>query len=424
MGLGRCSERIKRFLTKILLTMKIIAVVLLASCTLIFGCAQTSKETNSSEFPVTPVKIISNEATVGSGEPNLFTDPMGNVYLSWVEEVNGSSKLKFSKYENEAWSVPQLIAEGDDWFVNWADFPLLTGDGDGNMAAHFLAKTDVGTYAYGIYMVFSNDFGKTWSEPMVPHELETPTEHGFVSMVPWNNGYVAVWLDGRNTGLDGGAMTLRSAFLDFNGKISQEFELDNRICDCCQTSAVLTEIGPVAVYRDRSESEIRDMSIVRWENGKWTPPALIHNDNWNISGCPVNGPEVASEGNRLAIAWYTAADGKSKINFAYSSNGGKNIDDPVRIDDGKPIGRVDIVMLEDGSSVVCWVEDTGLGGEIRVKQINSQGEEIRAFVLAKTELARSSGFPRMTRSGDQVYFAWRDVSDDQSPVIRTATYDL
>jgi len=424
MGLGRCSERIKKLLTKILLTMKIIAVILLALSTLIFGCDQTTKETNSSEFTVTPLKFISNEAPVGSGEPNLFADPRGRVYLSWVEEVNGSAKLKFSKFEDAAWSTPQLIAEGDDWFVNWADFPLITGDGDGNMAAHFLAKTAHDTFAYGVNIVFSSDFGKTWSEPVVPHETQTPTEHGFVSMLPWNNGYMAVWLDGRKTGLKGGAMTLRSAFLDFNGKIREEFELDNRICDCCQTSAALTQTGPVVVYRDRSESEIRDMAIVRWENDMWTSPVLIHNDNWKIPGCPVNGPVGASQGNKLAIAWFTAAGGKPIINFTYSSDGGKNIEDPVRIDDGKPIGRVDMVMLEDGSSVVCWIEDTGLGGEIRVKQLNSEGEEIHAFVLAKTELARSSGFPRITRSGNRLFFAWRDVSNEKNPIIKTAVYTL
>ena len=62
-------------------------------------------------------------------------------------------------------------------------------------------------------------------------------------------------------------MTLRAAFIDKKGNKINEWELDGRVCDCCQTTAAITNDGPVVVYRDRSDDEVRDMSIVRYVNG-------------------------------------------------------------------------------------------------------------------------------------------------------------
>ena len=107
-------------------------------------------------------------------------------------------------------------------------------------------------------------------------------------------------------------MTLRAAIVSERGEVSKDILLDNRSCDCCQTTAAITTNGPVVIYRDRSEEEIRDISIVRQVEGKWTAPKVIHSDNWQINGCPVNGPKVASLGNNLAVAWFTAAGDQPK----------------------------------------------------------------------------------------------------------------
>ena len=399
-------------------------ILILLTVVWFYGCETSGSSADEDATGPAKLSLIETPATTGSGELNLFTDPGGNVYLSWVENTEKESVLKFSTFENEAWSEPRTITSGSNWFVNWADFPMVASDGKGNLAAHYLAKTAEDTYAYGVFMVFSRDGGKTWSEPVIPHETETPTEHGFMSILPWEDGYFAAWLDGRNTGEKGGDMTIRAAFMDFSGNIREEFELDNRICDCCQTSVVLTDHGPVVLYRDRSEKEIRDMSIVRWEEGNWTAPEIIYHDNWYIPGCPVNGPVAVSDGSNLAVAWYTAPDEENRINFSYSRDAGKSFSKPVRIDDGHPIGRVDIEMLDDGSAIVSWVEDTGVTGEIRVKHLDAEGNELDAFVLAKTSVSRASGFPQMTRQGNKLIFAWRDVRDEDNPVIKTAVYRL
>ena len=56
--------------------------------------------------------------------------------------------------------------------------------------------------------------------------------------------------------------------------------LDQRVCDCCQTSVAKTQDGPVAIYRDRSEEEIRDIYMVRIVIHLRPVPKPVFADNW------------------------------------------------------------------------------------------------------------------------------------------------
>ena len=42
---------------------------------------------------------------------------------------------------------------------------------------------------------------------------------------------------------------------------------------------------------------------------------------------------------------------------------------PVQIDDGKPIGRLDVVLLDEQTALVTWLEQTAAGGEIRARRV-------------------------------------------------------
>jgi hypothetical protein len=135
----------------------------------------------------------------GSGQPNLAVSRDGRVHLSWIERLGeGRFSLRFSTMEKGGWSAPQSIAEGANWFVNWADFPSMVALPDGSLAAHWLVKSGPGTYAYDVNISRSFDGGKTWGKPFVPHRDGTQTEHGFVSMFAAKDGSLAaIWLDGR-----------------------------------------------------------------------------------------------------------------------------------------------------------------------------------------------------------------------------------
>ena len=320
--------------------------------------------------------------------------------------------------DKAGWSAPRTIAEGGDWFVNWADFPSMLALADGTLAANWLSKSGAGTYAYDVKISLSTDGGKTWSKPVTPHRDKTQTEHGFVSMFASPGRRVgAVWLDGRNFkskegthghGAPTDEMTLRYTTISADGKLSEEVLLDGRVCECCQTSAAQTSEGVVVVYRDRSEKEIRDISIVRFAGGRWTAPETVHNDGWEIQGCPVNGPSVAADGRRVAVAWFTAAKDIPRVKVAFSEDAGASFSEPIQVDDGSPLGRVETLMLADGSAFVTWLERAEKGAEVRARRIRPDGAREKSIIVAESSAARSSGFPQMARSGNEIIFAWTE----------------
>ncbi|MFN2438922.1 MAG: hypothetical protein ABR503_06955, partial [Chitinophagaceae bacterium] len=215
-----------------------------------------------------------------------------------------------------------------------------------------------------------------------------------------------------------GAMSLRAALINKQGTKAAEWELDNKVCDCCQTSVAITSNGPVVIYRDRSDEEVRDISIVRLVNGKWTEPKSIFPDQWKIDGCPVNGPRSAAVGNNLAIAWYTSPDKKAQVNIIFSDDGGTNFSKPIRVDEKNAIGRVDVEMPDEKTAIVSWME----GAVIKAAKVYKDGTKDSSVIIATSSESRSSGFPQMTKSGNNLYFAWSDDKNKTIKVARLSSY--
>ena len=358
----------------------------------------------------------------GSVWPGLSTHG-DRVVLSWQEsDENDVWYVKTATLGDQGWSRAHTVAQSRPdarFFVNWADFAAVWPVGAGALAAHWLVRGPAGGYDYGIRVARSWDGGETWSEPWTPHEDGTPTEHGFVSMFPLASGGMGmVWLDGRNTadGAHGegarGGMTLRYREVGRDGTPGPEILVDEQICDCCQTDGAVTSAGPVVVYRDRTEQEVRDIYVTRLLSDEWTPGVPIHDDGWLIPACPVNGPAIAAQDEAVAVAWFTGADDQPKAQMAFSSDAGATFGAPIRIDDGNPLGRVDVVILEDGSALVAWLERTPASGEVRVRRVFPDGRSSAGSLVTTTSSGRDSGFPRMIRDGQgRIVFAWTESGE-------------
>jgi hypothetical protein len=367
------------------------------------------------------------EAPAGPGSvfPNLAATADGQPVMSWMEPASdGTVTLRYAKWSGNGWSAPRTVAAGSEWFVNWADFPSVVPAGGTLWGAHWLEQLPGNAYAYGVRISVSADGGQTWSAPMSPHDDGTATQHGFVSLYGYDGHLGAAWLDGRHTGGGGehadgdGAMTLRSATIGSDGKrLGPDLEIDARTCDCCQTDAAMTSDGPVIVYRDRDQDGTRDIVIARLGPGGWSPPARVSHDHWKIDACPVNGPAVDAIGDRVVVAWFTAAD-VPRVRLAYSSDGGRSFATPMEVASGRLAGRVDVVLLADGRAVVSWLDEAGEFAEIRARPYTPSGAAGPAVVVARGEIARSSGFPRMARAGDGLVFAW--TRSGATPAVRTA----
>ena len=406
----------------------------LTAFTLFIGSCSKEKQPAFSDWILTAIETPCQSG----GQQNLFSSG-DNLYMSWVEYLNDTTDaLMYAQMDGEKWGNAVEIARGSDWFVNWADFPSIAAYGNSGMAAHWLQKRTDGTYDYDVHISQSTDAGASWNRSFIPHRDSIAAEHGFVSMVPIGpDRMFATWLDGRHMPAEegladdhdhghggGGPMTIRCAEFDRDGNLSAEHELDDRVCECCQTDAAVAAAGPVVVYRDRSEDEIRDIYIVRRVDDVWSSPKSIHADQWDIAACPVNGPAVTADGDNVAVAWFTAPDGVAQVNVVFSTDGGASFGAPVRVDGGKPIGRVDIAWIGSGQVIISWIENVDQQGEIRASILEVDGRLVDTKMLMHTSTSRRSGFPILARTSENVFMAWTDLSDDQAKVRTMKVLDI
>ncbi len=382
------------------------------------GVAVSSAQT----APTGPIRDLASPASDNSAFPQLAADGKGGVFMTWLETLKdgaGHSLRLAHRKEGGAWEEPSTVHEGKDFWRNWADYSGLGVFADGSVMVHWLARSGEGTYDYNVKARISRDSGRTWGEPLLVNTDGKKAEHGFVSFAATEKGMAVIWLDGRettgsshegeHTAAGGGTMTLRFAEFLSDGTRIRESLLDPKVCDCCQTAVVNTSKGLLAAYRDRSDEEFRDISLVRPLAEK-IEPREFSKDGWKINACPVNGPALASRGDTVAAAWFTMGGRKARVRAALSKNGGDTFSPPIDVDDGFPLGRVDIEILPSGETLLSWLGRGEQGAsEIKAALIDQVAVLRPAFKIATTSMARASGFPRLELSGHEVVFAWTEV---------------
>ncbi len=441
-------------------------VVALCALAVPLGLSGIGCSGGSSADPATDtaarIHDISSPGVDGAGTPSLFATEDGRVLMSWLEPVGSSDAepastrrgrfgLRFATLEGESWSAPRTIAESDEFFVNWADFPVIIESG-GTLVSHWLQRNGGRGTSYDIHITRSLDGGETWTESIVPHHDDTPTEHGFVSMVPEaDGGFTAVWLDGRAfaDSSEGAAreMSLRGTRFAADGTQQDVELLDPRICECCQTSAAYVGDSLVAVYRDRDPTEVREMYAVRRTADGWQEPVRVSHDNWQIRACPVNGPAIVGGEANGAVAWFSLRDGVPEVKVAFTRDGGEHFSAAILLDRGPtnemddskprqlgglaqasdqrapiPMGRVAIARVSPSRVAVSWIVANGNSADVIVQAVDLDGNLGARQTIASTSSARASGFPRIARSGERLIIAWTEPG--ASPSLRTATISL
>lgn len=376
------------------------------------------------------VRAADPPAAKESGMPFLTKSPDGKVFLSWVDMLGAQGHaLRVSRWTGNGWDAPETIATGRNWFANWADVPSINALSDGSMLAHWMTKlSGGGTYDYGIRVARRDPASGKWSEIHGMHLEQKADYAGFLAFVPGEGK--AVYLappppssgdahagggGGDHHHHDGVGHRKTMRFIAFAGDRaapSGDVEVDADTCSCCPTGIAKTPAGLIAAYRDHQSGEIRDISITRQVGGKWTKPAAVHADNWQINGCPTEGPSLAAKEESVAVAWLTRAGGVSKVQIAISNTSGERFGKPLQLDSGNPLGRPALAALggTEKRFAAIWVEKvTAERNEIRLRYLLANGTLSSPQVIANVPAGRLAGIPRIVANGDgELLVAWRD----------------
>ena len=371
--------------------------------------------------PVPRVVALAAPESDSGRYPSLAVGPDGSVHGLWTSRDGGASVLLHARFSDGAWTAPDEVARGPRWFVNWADFPQVCVAADGTVMATWLQRTDEGGYDYAVQYALRGPEAAAWSAPRRLHSHEGSGEHGFVSLLPENDGFRAVWLDGRNTAaaqasgggaplVDGhghgdGAMALYTAHVTRDGSVRDERALDERVCDCCATTVVgLPGGGWGVAYRDRSEDEVRDIG---WVTGGGSADG-IPADGWRIAACPVNGPHSARNGERVAVAWFTmGVEQRPDCRLAVRGEAG-TFGFTLDFDLGNPVGRAAVCAWPDGGFLLAWMEESEEGAWWMARSWSPESGLSEAVRIGAAPGGRASGFLRLAPLADGALAAWTE----------------
>lgn len=350
----------------------------------------------------------------GSSEPSVVATDNGLI-LSWMEPYEGDILLKMSLHNGIRWSSPKTIANGQDWFVNWADFPAIIAN-ENSLFTYILEKSASSTYAYDVMYLVSKDLGNTWTNPQKLHQDTVSAEHGFVSAIPYKDGFYVSWLDGRNT-INDAPMTIRGVYVDGEGGLNAAAEIDASACDCCQTTMALVNNKPSTFYRDRTNEEIRDIYYSIMLDSNWTEPQSLNADEWNIPGCPVNGPRATTFNNITAVAWFTGANEEEKVKLKILSDAEAGFGDEIIVDSPNALGRVDIQM--DSSKIyITYLTKLDNRTSIKLSIYDLNGLLLESELIATVKPDRGTGFPRMALWHEQLIITWTDIDEMKVKILK------
>ena len=373
-------------------------------------------EVTLAQQTIFPLNLKLNTSSItqvsGSLSPYLTTSQTGTTSLNWLEPTQTGFAIKFKLYDG-SWGKERTIAKGDNWFINWADFPSLLHIGQDNFVAHWLVKSSADRYAYDVYVAHSKNNGDDWSQPQLINKDKTPTEHGFVSLYEDNNSVGLIYLDGRkmiNTMSEDPndtGMSLRSVNINDQQIITSSNLIDGLVCECCQTDIAIGSDGPIGIYRNRSKNEIRDIYITRKIDNKWTEGNPIHNDNWAIAGCPVNGPSIYAKDDDVTIGWFTGANNQPMIKIKKSNDSGKTFTNPISIGKNEAIGHINLTMDENLNTWIVWQKKISDGAAALMLSMleHNTNRLYELTVDASGNIPRYS-VPQITIHKNKVIMAW------------------
>ncbi len=381
---------------------------------------------------------------------NLAAAPDGTLHLTYSAPSPTAGEralfLSILAPNDAAWSTPRVIVSTPLLMENWADFASLVSGTDGALTAQWFQKPSASTDAHGYdgWFARSTDRGLTWSKP-------APLGHEFVALAPLSGGRtLAVWLASTRTHDPSAAphakrdpnaplaaratsapyapsMKLLARLLAPDGATLGEWTVDPDVCTCCQnTVATLTGDRVFVGYRGHTPDEIRDNKFAIFDLAArtFTPPATLRDDGWKIAACPVNGPAADARDAALAVSWFTAADGVARVFARRSADAGGSFTAPVQIDLGRPLGRIETVMLADRSALLLWMEmktDAYAAG-IYARRLFTDGTLSTAQLVTDSSQARANGFPRAAlHSNDRVVMSWTHTAETNQ--VRTLEID-
>jgi hypothetical protein len=293
----------------------------------------------------TPVFIVKNDliaspAAPGSSAPQLVNAPDGTIYLSWLEPAPARrTALRFARFDatthtwNSHLTISDTLAE--------SAFPrsVITTQGQIQTTWTGTDRRHPSPTNLRIALVALAD-GTCLSTQISRSDNDATLLAGIIGAIPQGSSVVPV-----DTSVDPDSTPALAAFPDGSALV---------------------------VYVKRAPDGLRSLFTARFVNGHWQAPVAMGADSWTPKPGDDCNPVIAVRGIHLAVAWFST-NGGARVNVSTSDNAGAQWLIPNRVDDIAPLGFPGLVLFDDGSLLVSWVERTATGQVILIRRISARG---------------------------------------------------
>ncbi len=171
-----------------------------------------------------------------------------------------------------------------------------------------------------IKYTISKDNGNTWASPVSVDADTAKVVRGFFDAVILPNDEIAVvYLKDVAGSTKHEERDLRLVSTK-NGVFQAERVIDPVVCDCCNISMLVDSKGTLNVFYRDNNDDIRDIArMTSIDNGvSFSKPQILHNDKWEIKGCPHSGPTSVATANGSLITWFSGANENSGVRLVNS----------------------------------------------------------------------------------------------------------
>jgi hypothetical protein len=316
-------------------------------------------------------------------------------------------------------------------------------DGTSSIVVLWTAKGSEGT---SLLSSRSTDGGRTFGPAISMPGVDARGNRGWESMAAAGDGQLyALWLDHRDAArasssharhehgpgtpsdIDGVARAQRSQLFlgSLDGSLAPK-GIARGVCYCCKTALTTGADGTVyAAWRHVYAGNRRDIAFAMSRDGgrSFDAPVRVSEDDWQLDGCPENGPALTLDASRrVHVVWPTLvrqASGETLRLFHASTVDGRVFTSRAALPTTGVAYHPQLIVASDGALVAAW--DEAESGKRYVKlargRVEPSGEV--AFSLVPLRHNERGSYPALAATSAHVVLAWAQRGDQESKIAVT-----
>ena len=281
------------------------------------------------------VRVDTESSFLSSGErsgwhlaPTAATGKDGTLYVVWTGSVEDRTDVLLAHSEDSGRSFTDARVVNDVAGVAATGSsqvrPIVATGPQGEVIVVWADKRRKLGMRGGvdIYSAISTDDGMTFGPSVRVDGGTGMASQPFLDAEVDQNGVIyVVWLGSQRTSdsdrwhLDVYFAKSTDGGKTFQANVNITAAQGHGVCECCRPDIWVGEGGEIYISYRNSKENIRDIYLSRSDDGgqSFLPPERVGYNNWELRGCPSDGPTIVGTKGGPLVVWMDGKSGTGKI---------------------------------------------------------------------------------------------------------------